>query len=87
MASRKPFDHRLQLRPIKVHFAGGSSIIGTAEGNNAAWPCECGELLVGRCYFQFGDTCYTECESCGRKYRVEGDHKKKAVRVLEEGAA
>jgi hypothetical protein len=87
MAHRKPFDHQLTLRPIKVQFVTGSSTTATAEGNNAAWTCECGELLVGRCYFQFGDVCHTKCGSCGRTYRVEGDQKKKATRVLEEGAA
>jgi hypothetical protein len=84
--ARKPFDHQLKLRPIKVQHVGGTVTTGTAEGNNAAWPCACGALLVGRCYFQFGDTCYTKCEECGREYRVEGDSKKKAVKVVESAA-
>ena len=84
---RKPFDHQLRLRPVKVLFAGGSTADGKAEGNNAAWTCECGELLIGRSYFQFGDTCRTECAKCGRTYRVRGDEKKKAILVIEEGVA
>lgn len=85
--ARKPFDHQLQLRPVKVRFVGGTETAGKAEGNNAAWTCECGELLVGRCYYQFGDICHTICESCGRTFRVNGDTKKKAILVEEEGAA
>jgi hypothetical protein len=84
--ARKPFDHELKLRPIKVQYARGKSGKGVAEGNNAAWECTCGERLLGRSYFQFGDTCYTKCEKCGRIYRVEGDDKKRARKVI-EGAA
>jgi hypothetical protein len=59
MAKRKTFDHELELRAIKVEFAGGKVGRGKAEGNNATWTCTCGEALLGRCYYQFGDTCYT----------------------------
>lgn len=79
-------DHKLKLRPIKVEYLDGSSASGTAEGNNAAWKCECGELLVGRCYFQFGHNCHTTCAACGRTYRVTADARKKAATVV-EGAA
>ena len=85
--ARKPFDHQLTLRPVKVAFLDGTLSQGKAEGNNAAWRCECGELLVGRCYYQFGDNCHTRCDSCGRSYRVAGDDKRKAVMVAEESAA
>ena len=84
--ARKPFDHELKLRPIKVEFVGGSTATGVAEGNNATWRCECGEQLLGRCYYQFGDTCYMKCEACGRTYRVSGDSKKTAIRVVETAA-
>lgn len=79
-------DHELKLRPIKVEFLDGSTSGGTAEGNNAAWNCHCGALLVGRCYFQFGHTCYTRCERCGNTYRVTPDAGKKAARVIESAA-
>ncbi len=79
-------DHKLKLRPIKVEYLSGSTGDGTAEGNNAAWACECGALLVGRCYFQFGHQCHTTCTSCSRTYRVTADAKKKAATVV-EGAA
>jgi hypothetical protein len=87
MQGKRIPDHELKLRPIKVEFVGGNVAEGTAEGNNAAWTCECGALLVGRCYFQFGHNCHTRCESCGRTYRVAADSKKKAIRVVQESAA
>lgn len=79
-------DHKLKLRPIKIEFLDGSRQTGTAEGNNAAWTCDCGELLVGRCYFQFGHDCHTTCHKCGKTYRVKGDAEKKASRVVESAA-
>lgn len=84
--SRRALDHRLNIKPVPVRFTDGTTVDGTAEGNNAAWPCRCGALLVGRCYYQFGDTCYTECPGCGTKYRVRGDEKKRAVEVQEEAS-
>lgn len=86
MRSRSAVDHRLQLKEIIVKFLDGSITPARAEGNNAAWECSCGTLLVGRCYFQFGDTCHTACPSCGRQFRVSGDEKKRAVQVAEEPA-
>jgi hypothetical protein len=83
MARRPLVDHQLQLKLIPVRFASGTSAQATAEGNNAAWTCECGTLLVGRCYFQFGDTCYTECPDCHRTYRVTPDSRKRAIGVVE----
>jgi len=84
---RRLVDHRLRLKNIPVEFLNGARSEATAEGNNAAWTCSCGGQLVGRCYFQFGDTCYTACNNCGRQYRVFGDEKKRAIRVIEESSA
>jgi hypothetical protein len=80
---RKKVDHKLQLKMIPVTFKSGAVSQARAEGNNAAWRCECGALLVGRCYYQFGDTCHTECPECGRTYRVTPDGKKRATSVIE----
>jgi hypothetical protein len=85
MSRRAPVDHTLVLKVIPVSFIHGNEGEATAEGNNAAWPCACGALLVGRCYFQFGDTCSTLCE-CGRKYKVIGDSRKRAIAVQEAAA-
>lgn len=82
MARRKPFDHKLILKAIPVKYADGHQSEARAEGNNAAWDCDCGERLMGRCYYQFGDTCYTQCENCGSKFRVTGDVKKRAIEVV-----
>jgi hypothetical protein len=84
--SRPPFDHKLTLKVIPVQFADGHAAEARAEGNNAAWTCTCGTLLVGRCYFQFGDTCYTECPGCKKIYRVKGNTLKRAISVVEEAA-
>lgn len=86
MRSRPPFDHKLVLKLIPVRHADGTRAEARAEGNTAAWPCTCGTLLVGRCYFQFGDTCHTECPQCKRKYRVVKDTSKRAGEVVEEAA-
>jgi len=83
MARRPPVDHKLDLKIIPVRFASGKDAQARAEGNNAAWTCECGTLLVGRCYYQFGDTCYTECPECNRTFRVTPDQRKRAVSVVE----
>jgi hypothetical protein len=82
--SRPPVDHRLRLKSIPVNFVNGNQTTATAEGNNAAWACSSGQQLVGRCYFQFGDTCYTGCDNCGKQFRVVGDAKKRAISVAEE---
>lgn len=71
---------------VPVQFADGNNAQARAEGNNAAWTCECGTLLIGRCYYQFDDTCYTECPGCGKRYRVTPDQKKRAIGVVEEAA-
>jgi len=86
MRSRPPFDHKLVLKMIPVRLADGRNAEARAEGNVAAWSCACGTLLVGRCYFQFGDTCHTKCPDCGRKYRVMKDVSKRAGEVIEEAA-
>ncbi len=71
---RAPIDFPLQLTTVRVTFLDKARADGHAEGNNAAWHCKCkGRLpLLGRCYYQFDDTCYTVCPSCKRKYRVTG---------------
>ena len=78
-------DIALSLITVPVQFLSGNKSIAGAEGNNAAWICECGEPipLLGRCYFQFGHACHTICPVCSRKYRVHGDANKRASSVEE----
>jgi hypothetical protein len=78
-------DIQLKLFSVPVIFLSGVTTTARAEGNNAAWHCECGDsiALLGRCYFQFGHSCHTVCPTCNRKYRVIGDAKKRAANVLE----
>ena len=83
MSRRAPIDAQLQLTQQTVHFLNGQQGIARVEGNNAAWHCHCGELLIGRCYYQFGDTCHTVCPRCNAKYRVIPDMNKKVKEVRE----
>ena len=46
-------------------------------------PCGAALPLIGRCYYQFGDTCHTTCKDCGRVYDVVPDAKKRAKSVVE----
>lgn len=71
---RAPIDFALKLTTVPVNFLAHPAGTARAEGNNATWLCCCGDLipLVGRCYYQYNDTCYTVCPSCNRKYRVKG---------------
>ncbi|MDP1571475.1 MAG: hypothetical protein Q8L86_15875 [Vicinamibacterales bacterium] len=87
MAARPRIDHKLNLKTIPVVKRDGHQEEARAEGNNAAWTCSCGTLLVGRCYFQFGDTCRTECPECGKIYRVTPDPKKRAISVVEQASS
>jgi len=72
--TRGPIDFKLRLTVVPVNFLSGKPGKARAERNNAAWICRCDDSvpLVGRCYYQFDDTCYTECSTCGRKFRVLG---------------
>ncbi len=81
--ARRPIDKALVQHQIAVTFLSGSSAQAIAEGNNAAWLCHCGHLLIGRCYYQFGDTCYTLCPNCQSRYRVSRDVRKRADQVRE----
>lgn len=75
-------NHRLKLRPILVEFLDRRTKDAVAEGNNAAWRCDCGAQLICRCYFAWGHQCHTTC-ACGRTYGVIGDAKRRALRVIE----
>ena len=79
-------DVQLKLRFVDVVHSNGTKSEAIAEGNNASWNCECGQQLIGRSYFQFGHDCHTDCPACGRRYRVRGDSKKRALMVVAEAA-
>lgn len=83
--SRAPIDFQLKFSSVQVKFLGGAIGQGRTEGNNATWICCCKEPLplMGRCYYQFGDTCYSVCPTCSRRYRVKRDQKKRAIEVIE----
>jgi len=81
-----PVHTRLNLESTRVQFRDGSSGPAVREGNHAAWHCQCegAPLLTGRCYSQYGDTCYTECPSCKKRFRVLGDVNKRATYIEQE---
>ena len=78
-------DKRLHLLTVPITFRDGTTAEATAEGNNAAWHCQCDRALplLGRCYFQYGHNPYTRCPDCDRTYRVCGSDEKTASRVNE----
>ncbi|MCW5908896.1 MAG: hypothetical protein KIS94_13615 [Chitinophagales bacterium] len=76
-------DAQIILGTIPVVFLDKTKATATSEGNNAGWHCQCNQLLIGRCYYQFGWTCYTVCPTCGKAYRVDRNAKKQAIRVRE----
>lgn len=53
--------------PVEVHWKRGSSTAGRGIGNNVAWTCHCGEILLGphEDLYKIPD-----CPGCGRKFRV-----------------
>jgi len=72
--ARAPIDFPLHLTIVPVRFLDRTIAEARAEGNNASWLCKCGDQipLLGRCYYQFNDTCYTVCPRCDSRYRVVG---------------
>jgi hypothetical protein len=85
MASTSKPDRPLKFTEVDVIFMDGNRVKARAEGNNAAWNCACGDTLplVGRCYYQFGWTCYSDCPQCLRRYRVVPTPKKRVKEVRE----
>lgn len=78
-------DVLLNLYTVTVYFLDGETAEARAEGNNAAWHCQCEDSLplLGRCYFQFGHDCHTKCPSCNKAYKVIGDKSKRTSQVIE----
>jgi len=74
----------LHLRKIPVNFLNETTAEGHAEGNNAAWICQCATAipLLGRC-FPPSNPPDTVCPFCLRRYSVKASDNK-AVAVDEE---
>lgn len=73
-------------RVIKLVFLNNpGDYFARAHGNNAAWICVCGNLLIGRCQ---PDTMVTDCVICEKRYRVIPNKKENepayATQVVEE---
>src|SRR2546426_250342 len=67
----------LKLRIIPVNFLDGSTSQARAEGNNAAWICQCSAPipLLGRC-FPPAHPPETVCSDCGRRYAIQMSEKR-----------
>jgi hypothetical protein len=74
----------LKLRKIPVNFLDGATAEGHAEGNNAAWICQCSYVipLLGRC-FPPRNPPDTVCPICHRRYSLKASDRK-PVSVEEE---
>jgi hypothetical protein len=66
---------------VPVKFKSGATGRGRGIGNNAAWSCACGELLLGP---HEGVYEVPNCPGCGRRYRLHRGAKPAFVRLVEE---
>jgi hypothetical protein len=67
---------------VAVHWQDGTQSQGRAVGNNAAWSCKCGEVLVGPHEAMYP---IDPCPGCKRRFRiVQGTAPQHVARVEEE---
>jgi hypothetical protein len=66
---------------VRVHWKKGALTIGRGVGNNAAWKCPCGEILLGPHEDLYA---IPECPGCGRTFRiVRGKKPNFVAKILE----
>lgn len=63
-------------RDVPVEWIDGKRGTGKALGNNAAWVCKCGDLMLGTTAYA-GDPC-----QCGRRFVLVAEDDKKGGRAL-----
>ena len=68
---------------VAVHFKNGKRGKGRGIGNNAAWRCACGEVLLGPHEAMYA---IPACPGagCGRVYRIRRGSKPQFVSAVEE---
>ena len=66
---------------VPVRFLSGRESAGRGVGNNAAWICECGEILLGP---HEGMYQIDPCPSCARTYRIHRGEAPEFVDRVEE---
>jgi len=64
---------------LTVVFKDGSKAPARGVGNNAAWACKCGEILLGPTIYPIDP-----CPGCERKYVVVASGGKPAISQVEE---
>ena len=76
-----------EQRAIEVRMLDGAIGGGVATGNNAAWLCGCGKILIGRTFeAEPKPRQLVQCPECGNKYHLfpeNGECQKRAEYVRE----
>jgi hypothetical protein len=71
-----------QFYDVDVQFKDATRSKGRCIGNNAAWVCACGELLLGPHEAMYA---IPPCPgNCGRSYRIRRGSEPRFVAVVEE---
>lgn len=68
---------------VPVHWQDGTEAVGRGVGNNAAWTCKCGEILLGphEGLYQI-DPCPNS--DCQRSYQIRRGEQPHFVSLVEE---
>jgi hypothetical protein len=66
---------------VPVKWRDGAETLGRAVGNNAAWLCRCGEILLGP---HEGLYQIDACPGCGKRFRVRRGKSPHYVYEVEE---
>jgi hypothetical protein len=66
---------------VPVRWRDKSRTTGRGVGNNAAWMCQCGQVLLGP-----HEDCYAidACPGCGREFRIVRGNRPTFVSRVEE---
>ena len=67
---------------VPVHWQNRPPTLGRGVGNNAAWVCVCGQVLLGP---HEGIYAIEPCPGCGRTFRIVRGQQPQFVDHVEEG--
>ena len=70
-----------QFYDVDVRFKNGQTAKGRAIGNNAAWKCICGEILLGPHEAMYP---IPPCPKCGRAFCIHQGNDPQFVALVEE---
>jgi hypothetical protein len=66
---------------VQVHWKTGPATQGRGIGNNAAWKCKCGEILLGPHEDLYA---VPKCPGCGCKFKIVRGRKPNFVAKIVE---